>query len=302
MNCQPYNYPYCEFDFYEWNPVQKQCLQYFDCDCNLVVNSSTASGKSAIAEAIMGYELCTSQESKAIYVSPLKAIGHEKFEQWQRHPTFENYDCLLVSGDTKAMPAEFEQARLVVSTVESLAIRCRNCDKWLQQARALIFDEAHLLNDAQRGAGAEAMIMALGTINPNCRIICLSGTMSNYIEIAKWLKSCNGKKTYFVKSDWRPTELVKKVEVVEGYNEQYEKVLQMARELDSNGKMLAFVHSKANGEKLCEYLKKNGIRNAFYNASLRPSIRGKMLEDFRNEYSDLNVLVCTSSLGMGVTL
>ncbi len=302
MNCEPYNYPYCEFDFYEWNPVQKQCLQYFDCDCNLVVSSTTASGKSAIAEAIMGYELCTNQDSKAIYVSPLKAIGCEKYEQWQRHPTFENYRLLLVSGDLKATQDEFNASRLIVSTVESLGIKCRNCEKWLQQAKVLVFDEAHLLNDEQRGAGAEAMIMALTTINPGCRIVCLSGTMSNYVEIAKWLKTCNGKKTYFVKSDWRPTELVKRVEVVEGYDEQYQKVLEMAKKLGSDGKMLAFVHSKANGERLCEYLKKNGIRQAFYNASLRPGIRQRMLDDFRDEYSDLNVLVCTSSLGMGVTL
>ena len=118
MNCEPYNYPYCEFDFYEWNPVQKQCLQYFDCDCNLVVSSTTASGKSAIAEAIMGYELCASQDSKAIYVSPLKAIGCEKYEQWRKHPTFENYKSLLVSGDLKATQDEFNASRLIVSTVE----------------------------------------------------------------------------------------------------------------------------------------------------------------------------------------
>lgn len=302
MNCEPYNYPYCEFDFYDWNPVQKQCLKYFDCDCNLVVSASTASGKSAIAEAIMGYELATSTESKAIYVSPLKAIGYEKHEQWQKHPTFSNYSILQVSGDIKATQDDFEKSRLIVSTVESLSMRCRNCDPWLKYARVLVFDEAHLLNDKQRGSGAEAMVMALGMINPDCRVVCLSGTMSNYVEVARWLKSCNNKKTYFVQSDWRPTKLVKKIEVAEGKKEEHNLVLGFAKELSSGEKMLVFVQSKANGESLREFLAKNHVHCAFYNASLRANIRERMLNDFQDDYSDLNVLICTSSLGMGVTL
>jgi replicative superfamily II helicase len=45
----PLNYPYCEFDFIDWNPVQKKCYPYFTQDCNLVVSASTASGKTIIA-------------------------------------------------------------------------------------------------------------------------------------------------------------------------------------------------------------------------------------------------------------
>ena len=50
-------YPYCRFEFPEWNPVQEKCLELFTQDCNMVVGASVASGKTAIAEAVMGYEL-----------------------------------------------------------------------------------------------------------------------------------------------------------------------------------------------------------------------------------------------------
>ena len=75
----PYNYPYCAFDFTNWNPVQEKCYSYFTQDCNLVVSASVASGKTVIAEAIFGYELAQNSNSKIAYVCPLKALGNEKY-------------------------------------------------------------------------------------------------------------------------------------------------------------------------------------------------------------------------------
>lgn len=145
--------------------------------------------------------------------------------------------------------------------------------------------------------------MNITMLNPNCRVICLSGTMPNHIEIAKWLKTCNGKSTKYINSSWRPTELVKSVEVAEDFDEQNKFILKEARRIASEDqKMLIFVHSKIVGENICKYLKEYNVSCAFYNAGVHPKFKERMLEDFRNEYSGLSVLVCTSSLGMGVTL
>lgn len=303
MNYQPYNYPYCEFNFTDWNPVQQKCLPFFTEDCNLVVSASTASGKTVIAEAIMGYVLSQNDNNKVIYVSPLKAIGNEKFDDWKKHPTFGKYEKVLVSSDEQITQGDFENARMIISTVESINIRCRARDRWIKNVKALIFDESHLLNDKSRGSGSESMIMSFTQLNPDSRIICLSGTMSNYIEIAKWLKSCNGKPTKYVNSTWRPSKLVKRLQVIDTYDEQLKFILQQSRQIYENDeKMLIFVHSKKKGQIICDYLKEYNVYCAFYNAGLKPDLRQKMLYDFRNEYSGLNVLICTSSLSMGVTL
>jgi len=299
---KPYDYPYCDFEFDEWNPVQLKCLPHFTERCNLVLRSSTASGKSAVAEAIMGYELASSPEAKAVYVSPLKAIGQEKYAAWSRHPTFSAYERLLVSSDDKASPADFEKARLVVSTVESMSLRCRSRDRWLSKVRALVFDEAHLLADPSRGGGAEAMVMGLTALNPECRVICLSGTMTNHLEIARWLKACNGLSTHYVSSKWRPSRLDALAEVAETPELRQSAVLREARALPEGRKMLVFVHSKAVGECLCRHLRDYGVPAAFYHAGLQPRVRAAILSDFREEYSGLGVLVCTSSLGMGVDI
>jgi superfamily II DNA helicase RecQ len=127
--------------------------------------------------------------------------------------------------------------------------------------------------------------------------------MSNYIEIAKWLKACNGKMTKYVNSTWRPTELIKKIEIVEDYKEQQQYILEVSKNIyEKDEKMLIFVHSKQVGENLCKFLKEYGISCAFYHAGLRYNVKENMLNDFRSNYSGLNILICTSSLGMGITL
>lgn len=299
----PYEYPYCDFDFDEWNPVQLKCVPFFTEDCNLVVSASTASGKTVIAEAIMGYELARTQTSKVVYVSPLKAIGNEKHGDWRKHPTFREYPIVIVSSENDVTQSDFENSRLIVSTVESMNLRCRARDRWIRDISVLVFDEAHLLMDRSRGAGSESLIMNVTMLNPRCRVVCLSGTMSNYIEIARWLKACNQKTTRYVSSDWRPTELVKSVEMAEDFDEQSRFILQEARRMvDEDRKMLVFVHSKMVGENLCKFLRDYSVSCAFYHSGVMPKARETMIADFRNEYSGLHVLVCTSSLGMGVTL
>jgi replicative superfamily II helicase len=299
----PYEYPYCDFDFDEWNPVQLKCVPFFTEDCNLVVSASTASGKTVIAEAIMGYELARTPSSKTVYVSPLKAIGNEKHGDWRKHPTFREYPIVIVSSENDVTQGDFENSRLIVSTVESMNLRCRAKDRWIKDISVLVFDEAHLLMDESRGSGSESLIMNVTMLNPKCRIVCLSGTMSNYIEIARWLKACNQKTTRYVNSDWRPTELVKSVEMAEDFDEQSKFILQEARRMvDEDKKMLVFVHSKVVGENMCKFLRDYNVSCAFYHSGVMPKAREAMIADFRNEYSGLHVLVCTSSLGMGVTL
>ena len=296
----PFEYPYCKFDFMEWNPVQAKCAPFFTEDCNLVVSASTASGKTAIAEAIMGYCLSLSDKAKAVYVSPMKAIGAEKHAKWLRHPTFGGFKPIQVSSDTSHTREEYEESRLIVSTAESLAMRCRARDQWLSDVAVLVLDEAHLVGDESRGAGCEALVCAFTMLNPSARVILLSGTMGNSLDMAKWIKACNGKQTRYVNSSWRPAELKKRVHVVDSAKDMPNAVLD---ELRAGGsKSLVFVQSKSAGEQICRKLNESGVKSAFYHAGLSAALRKRILDDFRSGMVGLDTLVCTSSLSAGVTL
>lgn len=292
-------YPYCDFPFAEWNPVQEKCLPHFDRNCNLVLAASVASGKSAVAEAIMGYEL-SKPETKAIYVSPLKALGGEKTAEWERHPTFGEFPQARLDGEHRPAPGDFERVRLIAATAEALAMALRRGDAWLSKAAVLILDEAHLLGDANRGPAAEALLMEFSALVPSARLILLSGTLPNAREIAGWLKTINGKPTVFIASDWRPTPLALSVAMAATLREETAAIAERAA---SGGKTLCFVHSREKGKILARELRRRGFRAAFYSAALPQSSRARLETAFRAaDGSEATILVATSALAMGVTL
>lgn len=293
------DYPFCEFDFWEWNPVQEQCLPYFTDDKNLVLGSSTASGKTSVAEAIMGHVLHTGL--KAIYVSPLKALGREKAVKWSSHPTFSEHGVVQVDGDHRHGEGEIDEAGVVVSTIEALDVACRRNDEWVGKAGVLVFDEAHLFDYDRRGASSEAMVMQFTRIAPKARLVFLSGTMPNVREMATWAKRLNGKPTAFIHSKWRPYRVEKEVKFADGFSGQ---VMAAVREIDREGKenALVFVHSKAAGEAVCRELKSRGVPCAMYHADLDAKTQEKIVRDFKSPCSRLSTVVATSSLALGVTL
>lgn len=293
-------YPYCEFPFYEWNPVQEKCLPYFTRDCNLVVSASVAAGKTAIAEAVIAYELAQSPKAKAIYVSPLKSLSTEKYDQWVRSRIYGDSPIVQIDGDHHdAAPEELAGARVVIATVESLHICVRRGDRWTEDAAVLVFDEAHLFDAERRGPVSEAMMMDFSERCPAARLILLSGTLSNARDMAVWLKTLNGKPTPFVVSGWRPTALEKEVVVRDRLDSQLRYVCDSV--CDSE-KTLVFVHSKKIGALVVERLKARGIKTALFTADVQKPVREKMLAAYRSRYSALNTLVATSSLSMGVSL
>lgn len=290
------NYPYCQFTFTEWNPMQAQCLPYLTKDGNLVVSASVASGKTAIAEAIMGYELSF---GKCVYVSPLRSIGSERFEEWKRHPTFESRRPLLMDGDHHPEKGELEKAGIVITTVETMDMSCRSKQDWLGAVSLLVVDEAHFIGDETRGPSLEAMLMSFTSVNPRARLLLLSGTMSNARELAVWVKLLNGKPTAFVQSSWRPTPLKTRIEIAEGFRDTLDAV---AREIPKNIKTLVFVHSKKLGEELCKRLRKKHTSCLFFTSDLDEVKRTQALGAFRSPCSGIDVLVSTSSLAMGVNI
>lgn len=294
------DYPYCRFGFAEWNPVQQRCLPYFQKDMNLVVSASVASGKTAVAEAVMGFTLA-SPGARAVYVCPLKALGSEKYESWRNHETFGKYAMAALDGDHDVPMAALNRARLILATAESMDIRCRKREPWLGDVKTLVLDEAHLLGHAERGACAEAMLMTLTAINPDCRIICLSGTMSNAKEVAAWIGSLNRKSTAYVVSAWRPTRLRRHVEATDSLNGQMEYITEKVK-VSCGEKTLIFVHSRRTGKILRDHLRKHGVRCGFYSSELDAGRRERLLRKYRSDAGGLPVLIATSSLAQGVTL
>lgn len=272
------DFPYLQFAFEKFNPVQEQAFQHYNKDCNLVVSSTMASGKTTIAQMILSYQI-TQNKAKCIYVSPLCQLTQQIKNKWSRYQLFKN-----------------NLDKLNFYTVQGLDVAIRK--KYISKIDVLVLDEAHIIDSDGRGSNAEVLIKRIAQDFSNCRIILLSGTMSNAVQIAKWIKSLNNKQTFVIRSDWRPVQNIKNI-IVYDDNNKYQKLYQLLEE-NCYDKIVVFVYSKVNGNELNKKLCKNGINSAFISSDLSKSKRNKILNAFR--LGQINVLISTSLLSQGVNL
>jgi helicase len=295
-------FPYFTPPFAKYNVAQQAVVPFLDKDLNLVVSFATAAGKTVLAECCFGYHLQVDSDCRVVYVCPFKSLASEKFEEWKNTPQFSQHGLVLSTTDSRSGIEEHEAARLAVVTCESFdsKTRSRAYRKWLRTVSCVVYDEAHLMNDKSRGGAVEASLIRMTTINPDVRVVLLSATMGNAMELAKWVKKLNGKETKCITSSWRPTQIETDYVVVAGNQEKVDEAIRLASE--STGKIIVFVHSKVTGAEIVKRLRKMKVRAVFHNASVRPGTRAKIEKMFNDRMSGLNVLVSTSTLGAGVNI
>lgn len=318
-------YPFKNFNYL-------QTLAYDCCnkDINLVVSASTSAGKTIVAELAIADTIAKGK--KAIFLSPLKAVTSEKYDDWtSKEHYFSNYKIEIVTGDHRLNQSRIKkinEADLVLMTSEMLDTRTRynnsEASKWLAEVGIVVVDEAHLLT-TNRGPALEIGLMKFSEQVPDCRIMLLSATMTNCRQIASWVDLLNNKNTKYIDSDWRPVDL--HVHNIYGTSELSEaqyvtEILtcskqQLATYLTSSNsierqiaerrikggvdstKTLLFVHTKKIGKALEGEFKKLGINAQFHNADLDKTKRKKLEKQFRQ---DLDVLISTSTLAWGINL
>jgi len=296
-------YQYRKLPFESFNPAQEAAVPFLSEDCNLVIVMATAAGKTALAECVFGYHLQTDPKSKVVYSSPLRAVSSEKHAAWSTDEEFSKYSILINTGDHIAGTSEYDEARLILTTYETLDSKSRRSEheRWMKRVACAVFDEAHFMGSSERGPCIEAALIRLSDINPQMRFVFLSATMSNGRQVAKWVKSLNGKDTKYIKSSWRPRAIDLEIVEVGDEESKEDEAVRMATEL-LHEKMIIFVHSKASGTRITKELQSKGVKCAFHNASVRASKRSKIERAFSDKFSGMDVIISTSTLGAGVNI
>ncbi len=172
---------------------------------NIVLASPTASGKTLIGE-LCGLKHILERSGKVIYLSPLRALASEKFEEFQKYTSIRKVDGRKVSvgistGDFDSADNWLERYDVIVTTNEKADSLLRHRAKWMDSISLVIADEIHLLNEAERGPTLEIVLARLLQVNPHIQILALSATINNVDEIAGWL---NAK---YIVTEWRPINL-----------------------------------------------------------------------------------------------
>jgi superfamily II RNA helicase len=179
------------------DPFQVEALREAE-EFDVLVTAPTGAGKTYIAvEAI---DKVFRRGGKSWYASPLKALSNAKHEEFRELFGAENVGIL--TGDRK----ENTQAPIIVGTTEILRnqlydIMHRGEDIDMD---LVVLDEAHFLGDVDRGVVWEEVLIYLP---PRVRLLLLSATILNAMEICKWLTWLRGFTCKWVAAYERPVPL-----------------------------------------------------------------------------------------------
>lgn len=256
--------------------------------------------------------------NKILYMSPLKSLTQEKYEDWRKR--WPDKRICILTGDyvlTKKKSQELKKADIILCTSEMVDSRTRKMKSeknfWLNRVGLVVVDEAHILT-TDRGHAVETGLMRFASINPNARILLLSATMPNVGELGDWLTSLNGKDSTILFSNWRPVKLqIEYCEyrsVTNGYGREDYWGTQANKMNDSlkiilskpDEKFLVFCHDKGTGRKMVRQLGELGEESVFHNADLDLAERLDIERSFEDRDNGIRVLVSTSTLAWGRNL
>ncbi len=174
---------------------QVEAIECLERNVNTIVSAPTGAGKTLIAE----YAVEAAMESgrKVIYTAPIKALSNQKYRDFSAR--YEGKVGIL-TGDVSINT----EAPLMIMTTEIFRNSIFDTPRRLERVGYVIFDEVHYLDDFERGTvWEEAMISAPEWI----RFLCLSATVPNIYEMAKWLEEIRGVETAVVIERRRPVPL-----------------------------------------------------------------------------------------------
>jgi len=172
---------------------------------NLVLASPTASGKTLTAE-LCSLKHVLEKKGKVVYLSPLRALANEKYDEFKKYTTIRKADGKHVSvgistGDFDSGDPWLGKNDIIITTNEKADSLLRHRVKWMDDISLVVADEVHLLNDGERGPTLEVVLARLMQINPDIQVLALSATINNVDEVANWLKAA------YVITEWRPVTL-----------------------------------------------------------------------------------------------
>ena len=172
---------------------------------NLVLASPTASGKTLVAE-LCALKHVLERDGKVLYLSPLRALASEKFEEFRKYTNIRKANGRRISvgvstGDYDSGDPWMGKHDIIVTTNEKADSLLRHRAKWVGDVSLVVADEVHLLNDADRGPTLEVVLARLMQVNPDIQLVVLSATIKNVEEVAEWLKAIS------VTTEWRPVTL-----------------------------------------------------------------------------------------------
>jgi helicase len=163
-------------------------------ETSFVISAPTAALNAFTGRGFLG-------ATKCIYLVPLRALAREKFDDFSKKYNPFGLRVTQSTGDFDSADPWLAAADIIITTNEKLDSLIRHRAPWLKDVRLVISDEIHLLGDSHRGPTLEVVLTRLRSLNRHLRVIALSATIPNALELARWLDAT------LIQSSWRPVPL-----------------------------------------------------------------------------------------------
>ena len=150
---------------------------------------------------------------KVVYVAPMKALAAEVTEKLGKRLQWLGVQVRELTGDMQLTKREIAATQIIVTTPEKWDVVTRKSTgdtELVQKVRLLIIDEVHMLHD-ERGAVLESLVARterqVESTQSLIRIVGLSATLPNYVDVADFLKVNRHAGLFYFDSSFRPVPL-----------------------------------------------------------------------------------------------
>lgn len=182
-----------EFPF-ELDDFQKRSIVHLERGESVFVCAHTSAGKTVVADYAIS--LCEKHMTRCIYTSPVKALSNQKYHDFKRKYS----DVGIVTGDVSVNPA----GSTLVMTTEILRQMLYAGSDLIRGVEWVVFDEAHYINDSDRGVVWEEAIILMPD---HVGLIFLSATTPNVLDIADWIGRTKRRRVFIMETAKRPVPL-----------------------------------------------------------------------------------------------
>lgn len=189
---------------YRLDRFQEEAIMAIEQNHSVIVSAPTGTGKTLIAEYVVEKHLNANKQ--IIYTAPIKALINQKYRDFNQ----DYGDRVgIITGDVVINP----EAPALIMTTEIFRNTIFENPDHLRDVPYVILDEIHYMDDTQRGTvWEESIIFAPQHIN----FLCLSATISNLEELAKWMRSVRNNSIDVILETERPVPLEHKL-YIKGY-------------------------------------------------------------------------------------
>ncbi|MCI8777880.1 MAG: DEAD/DEAH box helicase [Bacilli bacterium] len=289
------------------------CDVIFNSDANLLLTSSTASGKTEAAFLPVLTDIYNNPAKSVsiLYISPLKALINDQFTRLKDLLEEAELSVTKWHGDSSQNKKDkilINPNGIIQITPESLEALIMNKPNDVytifNDLRYIIIDEVHYFIGTERGIQLESCLTRLSRIiNKIPRRVGLSATLGDYKEVEKWLNSGTNREciTPIVASGKRTISLAIESfdDKADFYNSLYTSSL--------NQKCIIFSNSRSNVEEnissLKEIAKEKKTDDIYYthHGSVNTSLR-EQTEDLMKNTDKKIVTGATLTLELGIDL